>query len=117
MAITVTNLTPETFGFCANGFSADVSATEEVVAAPGTGKSHYLRHVTISSGGAISVTLGAGETGGAVTSAILGPISFAANQTIKWDFNPAIKLPVNKSITVDSSGAGNVLVFVQGHTS
>jgi hypothetical protein len=117
MAITKVSLTPDTFGFAVNGTSADVSGCEELVATPGAGKYLHLRHVTISSADAIAITLGTGETGGAVTNAVLGPISFAANQTIQWNFNPTIKLTVNESLTVDADGAGVVTVFAQGFTT
>lgn len=116
MAIAVTTPAVETFGFICNATSADASGCEEIKATPGAGKAIYIRHVTISSGGAIGITLGAGESGpGSVEAALLGPVTFAANETIQWNFNPCLKLPDNKSLTVDSSGAGAVLVFVQGH--
>lgn len=100
-------------GFIKNATSADASGCEEIIAAV-TGKRIKLRHVTINSTGAITITLGAGETGGAVTAALLGPVAFAANSTLQWDFNPNMVLPVATALTVDSSGAGNILVFVQG---
>jgi hypothetical protein len=115
MAITATVLTPDTFGFAVNGFTADASACEELQAAPGAGKYIHLTHVTINSGASLSITLGSGEVGGNVETAILGPITYATGTTIQWTFCPPIKLTENKSLTVDSSGAGAVLVFAQGH--
>ena len=117
MAITKVALTPDTFGFAVNGTSANVSACEELVATPGAGKYLHLRHVTISSAAAISITLGSGVNAGAVNNVVLGPIAFAANQTIQWIFNPSICLTVNESLTVDADGAGVITVFAQGFVS
>jgi hypothetical protein len=116
MAITVTSPKAATFGFIKNANSADASACEEIIAAPGAGVSFHISKVTISSDSAISVTLGEGETAGAVTTALLGPVTFAAGQCIDWVFNPPLVTTANKSLTVDAGGAGNINVFVQGKT-
>ena len=115
MAIVVTTPAAGTFGFFLNGVSADASACEELKAAPATGLSIYLDHLTVSSDSAITVTIGAGETGGAVTVALLGPIPFAINQQMQWTFlNGGLKLTAATSLTVDSSGAGNLNIFASG---
>ena len=112
MAITVT--TPGCKqGFIVNGISADVSACEELQAAV-AGKKIKVRHLTINSGAAITITLGAGETAGAVTDALIGPVSFAQNTSMQWTFNPPMELPVNTALVVDASGAGTVCIFAQG---
>ena len=112
MAIEVT--TPgNKVGFIVNGVSADASACEELKAAV-SGKKIKIRHVTINSGANITITLGAGETTGAVTEALIGPVSFAANTSMQWTFNPLMELPVNTALVVDASGAGAVCVFAQG---
>lgn len=117
MAITKVALTPDTFGFAVNGTSANASGCEELVATPGAGKYLHLRQVTISSAAAISITLGTGAAAGSVAHAVLGPIAFAANQTIQWVFNPSICLTVDESLTVDADGAGVLTVFAQGFVS
>lgn len=112
MAITVT--TPGCKqGFIVNGVSADVSACEELQAAV-AGKKIKVRHLTINSGAGITITIGAGETTGAVTTALIGPISFAANESMQWDFSPHMELPAATALVVDASGAGAVCVFAQG---
>jgi hypothetical protein len=112
MAIAVT--TPgRKQGFIANATSADASACEELVAAVAS-KIIKVRHLTINSTDAISITIGSGEVGGAVEAALLGPIAFSALQTMQWNFNPYMELPVGKSLTVDADGAGAICVFVQG---
>jgi len=115
MAITVTSPNT-TVGFIKNANSADASGCEEIIATPGAGKYFEISKVTISSDSAISVTLGSGETAGAVTTALLGPVTFAAGQCIDWVFNPPMRSVVNKSLTVDASAGGNINVFVQGKT-
>ena len=120
MAITITTPQPEAFGFILNGVSADASGCEELKAGV-AGKSIIVDHLTINSGAAISITIGAGETAGAVTEALIGPVSFAANQSLQWDFAVLNKsapggmlLPVGTSLTVDASDAGDICIFAWG---
>ena len=117
MAISVTSPQPAGFGFIKNATSADASGTEEIIAAPAAGISIVIECLVISSDAAISVTIGAGETGGAVTTALIGPVTFAAGQTIAWPFTGTVQglvVTAATSLTVDASGAGNICVWVQG---
>ena len=119
MAIAVTSPQAVNSGFIKNATSADASGTEEIIAAPGAGISHNIEHIVISSDSAISITIGEGETAGAVTTALIGPVTFAAGQTIAFPFvgrTQGLKLTANESLTVDASGAGNICVWVQGFT-
>lgn len=116
MAITVTSPATSKAGWIKNANSADASGCEEIIANPGATSKFEIHRVTISSDSAISVTLGHGETAGAVTTALLGPVTFAAGQCIEWNFNPPLVTAVNDSLTVDAGGAGNINVFVQGYT-
>jgi len=116
MAITVTSPSTAKFGWIKNATSADASGCEEIIAAPGAGKHFEIDRVYISSDSAESVTLGTGETAGAVTTALLGPVTFAAGQCIRWEFNPPLRTDANVSLTVDAGGAANICVFVQGRT-
>ena len=113
MAIAVTTPQPGKFGFIVNATSADASACEELKAAV-AGKSIIIDHITINSGAAINITIGAGETAGAVTTALLGPITFAANTSMQWDFRHGLWVTAATSLTVDASGAGAICIFVQG---
>jgi hypothetical protein len=102
-------------GFILNATSADVSGAEELKAAPGTGKAIVVEHLTINSTSAITVTIGEGETTpGSVDTALIGPIAFAANSSIQWNFKRGLQLTANKSLVVDASGAGVVCIFVEG---
>ena len=114
MAISVTNPSPAKFGWVLNATSADASGCEELKAAPAAGTSILVDHLTINSGAAITVTIGEGETGGAVTTALIGPVSFAANQSMQWTFPHGMKLTAATSLTVDASGAGNICIFAWG---
>jgi len=115
MAITVTTPTPGKFGFFANGVSADASGVEELVAAV-AGKSIYLDHLTVSSDAAISISIGEGETvPGTIDTVHLGPIPFAVNQQMQWNFlNGGMRLTAATSLVVEASGAGNICVFASG---
>ena len=115
MAITVTSLTPATFGFIINGVSADASACEELKATPGVGSSIVLDHLTINNGaGAQDITIGEDEAGNAVVHTLIGPIAMAANTSIQWDFGIGMVLQANHSLTVDSSSNTALCIFVKG---
>jgi hypothetical protein len=119
MAITVTSpeVGPGAQGgsFIINGVSSDASGCEELKAATAA-KSIYINRLTINNGAnAISHTIGEGETTGAVTTALIGPIAMAANTSIQWDFYPPMKLTAATALVIDSSGAGAVCVFAQGY--
>lgn len=112
MAFTATSLQTKV-GFAVNATSDDASGCEELVAAV-TGKKIKLEKCTIHSAAAISVTIGAGETAGAVTSPVIGPVYMAANTSVIFDFTRPIELAAATALVVDASGAGNICVFVQG---
>ena len=120
MAITITN--PEHGAMAGNGFilnavSADASGCEELKAAPATGLSIFVDHLTVNNGAtAQSITIGEGETTNAVTTALIGPIAMAANTSIQFDFmsKGGMKLTAATSLTVDSSSTGAICVFANG---
>lgn len=115
MAIAVTTPTPGKFGFILNATSADASGCEELKAAPAAGISIIIDHLTINNGAsAISITIGEGETTGAVTTALIGPIAMAANTSLQFDFSYGMVLTAATSLTVDASGAGAICIFAQG---
>lgn len=117
MAIAVTTPTPGKFGWIINATSADASACEELKAAPSAGTALIVDHLTINNGAnAISITIGEGETGGAVTTAMIGPIAMAANTSLQFMFPSGMVLTAATSLTVDASGAGAVCIFAQGRT-
>lgn len=117
MAITLTTPSPGKFGWIVNGTSADASGCEILVAAPGAGIQLIVDQLTINCGSsAITITIGQGVSAGAVEVALLGPISFAANTSLQFTFQYGMWLLANKSLTVDTSGAGNICIFVQGRT-
>jgi len=102
--------------FACNVRSDDISGCEEIKAAPAAGHRLFITQLIISSAAAITITIGEGETGGAVTTAILGPITFAANQHILWVFKHPISLTAATSLTCDASGAGVVNIFIEGYS-
>lgn len=115
MAIAVTTPTPGKFGWIINATSADASACEELKAAPAAGLSLVVDHLTINNGAsAISITIGEGETGGAVTTALIGPIAMAVNTSIQFAFPYGMVITAATSLTVDASGAGAICIFAQG---
>ena len=117
MAKTLTELQSARRGFINNINSADFSGTEELVPAVAS-KSHYIASLYISCVSAINVTIGAGETAGAVTAVLLGPYYFAATagSPINLSFNPPIKVDSATAIVADASGAGATTINIQGYT-
>ncbi len=117
MAITIATPSPAGFGWIINATSADASGCETLKAAV-AGKSIVVDHLTVSTGAAITVTIGMDESGGAVETALIGPVSMAANTTLTWDFGSwptfGMKMTAAKSLTIDSSGAGAICVFARG---
>ena len=116
MAIDVTNPDVGRFGFFLNATSANASDCEELKAAPAAGLSIYIDHLTISSDAAITISIGEGESvPGSPDIVLLGPVPFAVNQCIQWNFlNGGMKVKEATSLVVDSSGAGNICVFASG---
>ncbi len=121
MAWTVT--TPDHGAMAGNGFilngveTADASNCEILKAAPATGLSIFVDHLTINNGGnAISITIGEGQAANAVVTALIGPIAMAANTSIQFDFTSkgGMKLTAATLLAVDASGAGNLCVFADG---
>jgi hypothetical protein len=113
MAITLVSNGVLKSGFSVNGNSADLSGCETLVAAV-AGKSICLERLAISFGAAINVTIGAGETTGAVTTVLVGPIYGAENSTVELVFERPIKLAAATALTADASGAGNVTIVADG---
>ena len=117
MGITLNTNQVAMAGFAVVGYSANASLCEELVAAPGPGKSIILQHVTISNGadGAQSITIGAGEAANDVEAIILGPFAMGVSTQIQFNFyDGGISLPENKSLTVDSDDTHGLTIFVQG---
>lgn len=115
MTITATNPQPGRFGWIVNATSADASGCEELKSAPASGLAIVVDHLTLNCGSsALNITIGAGETGGAVTSALIGPISMAANTSLQWDFPGGMALDDATALVVDASGAGAICVFAFG---
>ena len=115
MAITLDTHSVDRVGFVANGYSADWSGCEELVAAV-SGKSIYVERVYINSNTAINYTIGAGETTGAVTNEVLGPLYMAANSNAAFDFSGRpVKIAAGVALTADASGAGAATIVIQGY--
>lgn len=119
MAIAVTTPGAGTFGWIINATSADASGCEELVAAPAAGVSLYVDQITINNGvNAISITIGEGETAGAVTTALIGPIAMEANTSLQFEYVlvGGLKLAAAKSLVVDASGAGAICIHAVGRS-
>ena len=101
-----------------SAYSADLSGTESLKAAV-TNKSHYITKIVINCSSAITVSIGGGETTGALTATYLGPIIFSAfASTFTFDFgdDKGMKLLPSTALTIDASGAGAVSIYIEGKT-
>ena len=117
MAISITTLPVGSFGFMLNSTSANVSACEVLLAAPGTGLSIYVDQLIINSTDAIGISFGEGESvPGTLDTTLIGEIQFAALATLSWDFRSrgGLKITANTLIGIDADGAGVINCFVSG---
>ncbi len=52
---------------------------------------------------------------GSADTTLIGPVTFGTNAALfQYDFYPALKLTNNKSLVVDSSASGDVVIVIQG---
>lgn len=117
MAKTLTELQSARRGFINNVNSGDFSGAEELVPAVAA-KSHYITSLSISCVSAINITIGAGETAGALTAILLGPYYFVATSgsPINLQFNPPVEVDAAVAIVADASGSGAATINIQGYT-
>ena len=117
MAINVNTLTVGHFGWMISADSADISGVEVLLAAQGAGTRIQVDFLRINSTGNISITLGEGETvPGALDADLIGPVLFAAGQTLDWDLRGRGGMPItdNTLLAILGSGAGQVSIFAHG---
>jgi len=114
MAITTVTNTSRA-GWIVNGYSADASGCETLLAAE-SGKRHVIELLTIVSGSAIDVTIGDGESSSAVETVRIGPLDMAAGSSVSIPFPGGLYCTSAKAITVDAEGAGKLCIVVQGRT-
>lgn len=117
MAITLVSSSAYKEGFFVNGYSADFSGCEVLLAAQGAGTHIYLEALSISCASGITITIGEGESSSAVVTVIVGPIIFTAagsNNYGPHKFARPIQLSANTALTVDASGAGPATVMAEG---
>ena len=99
--------------------SADVTGTEELLAAV-AGKSHHIRRVVISCGtNAATISLGSGETTGALTSTQIGPITFSASTAHPFDLDfgeNAMKIAEGVSFNIDGVTDAPVGIYFEFKT-
>lgn len=104
-------------GWATNVVSTDLSGCEEIRAAPGAGLRLALSRLWVdcqNAGGLVAV-LGAGETAGAVTAALINSIVLANGVSHRMEFQRPILLPENTSLTMDAVGAGNTTIWAEGY--
>ncbi len=114
MAWTVTTLQPARSGFCIHA-DGNFENTEELLAAPGVGKSIYLESVTVGTQGARTLAIGAGETANALTTMIWAAICGLSFHFADYEFDVPIKLPANTALCGWESSAGGAYITVQGY--
>jgi len=116
MAITVVESTVGGNGFALNGTSADLSGCEALKAAPGASRYIYIESIVISCAADATISIGAGETTGALTTVIIGPITFkaAGGNNLTLDLKRPIKLAANTALCVDGD-AGVAAIFIEGY--
>lgn len=99
--------------FATNGFEAAASTAQEVVAAPGAGKNHYITRIILQSEVA-DVDPQIQDNAG--TPAVLfGPYyTTTTNGLVNVSFPRPIKVATNLAIDLKTGGDGLVFVFIEG---
>jgi hypothetical protein len=96
----------------------DLSGAEDVAAAE-AGFTHYLTRLTVRADAAMDITIGSGETGGAVTTIHLGPVPLAAGFGFyQWTApkGKGLKFTAGAAIVADAAYAsGTGTIFVEAH--
>lgn len=121
MAITLTNLTPSQIVsgktlFHACAFSADWSGTEIIKAAPTTG-AIYITRMLIAILADITVTVGDGESSSAVETIGWNLAGLTGGVVYDFMFDSPVRLTNLKALTADASGAGTMVIEVEGFIS
>lgn len=96
----------------------NITDGEEILAAS-TGYTHYLTKLFIITDTAMDVTIGSGETTGAITTIHFGPISLKAETgLIYWQAPPGmgVKCTASTSIVIDSTAQGTIWIEAHGKT-
>ena len=114
MAITLATNYVSGAGFINSGYSADWSGCETLVAAVAS-KSIYIEKINIISVGTATFTFGAGETDGAVTTTVLGPIYSPGYIVIPLEFTRPLFITAATAFTVDATAAEGATIIVQGY--
>jgi len=102
--------------FAANLRSDNISGCKQIKAAPGSGSRLLISQILISSESALIITVGEGVADSGVTTALIGPVVFAAGQSIKWKFKQPLILTANTALVCDANTSGTVNIFVEGIT-
>jgi len=118
MAITVNTLKLDGSGWAINAHSDVTSASPvEILAAPGSGKNHRLREVSISVEDSAIAFLSSKVSATATANRILGPI-YIAPETRNWSekFIVPLLITENENIQFSTSADSQVNIFASGYT-
>jgi len=100
-------------------YSADVTAAESLLAAVSSGN-HYIRKIVISCGtNSATISLGGGETTGAITDTRIGPIAFSASTAHPFEMSfgeKAMKLARGTAFVIDGVTSAPVWIYFEYKT-
>ena len=99
-------------GFCINASNTNSSTGHTVLAAV-SGKSHYIKSISINCYSDIDPTI---TDGAGVIFAGPVPFSTTGNSPYEVTFNKAVKATENQGLVVTTSGAGVTVTVIQGYT-
>ncbi len=105
----------EAVPFQASLYSADFSGGEDLKAAVSL-KNLWITKIHIQCASAITIDLGAGQ-GTGVTTIYLGPIPFSATGPaflMEFGNGLAMKIATGTAFSIDSSGSGATMVYIEG---
>ena len=119
-SIVITKMPSDGAPFNLSLYNADVSGCEDLIALS-AGKCHYVKKIKLYAQSVTDVTftIGSAETGpGTVSTIYLGPIPLSdTGSNFEIDFGEnAMKCAVGTALTIDSSAACPVFVWLEGKT-
>jgi hypothetical protein len=112
--------------FCLSFDSADLSGCETILLLPTGASGIYLESILLLSTASITVTVGDGDGGTAVTAAVIGPITFNRDvgtpdvevaPAVMFEYKFKREILFGTSIAIDASGAGVVNGVVEGYSA
>lgn len=115
-SFTIQPLPSEGIEFYASLYSADLTGCE-ILKALVAGKSIFLTKIMVRTATAMAITIGSGESTGAVATTHIGPVAMdAASGFLPWNApdGMGMRCTSGTDLTIDSDTSGATWIYVEG---